>query len=127
MVGKFIKITLLLFISVIILSLMTACSGSASLPNGDYEGPGVTVPATESVSRFLPENFTVKGNKLTFSMNTAKVGSDEYTKITIQYTYKITENELILTNSSGEEYGVFTFESKDNRTIIIGGEEYIRK
>jgi hypothetical protein len=101
---------------------VTACGGG-SLPNGEYEGPGVEAYASESVSHYLPKNFTVKGNKIIATMNF----TDESRSVSIEYTYKITDNELSLTNSSGDNSGVYTFKVKDKKTVIIGGEEYTRK
>ena len=124
---KHMRIIRLFCLVLIILLVITACGGGSSLPNGEYTGPGVTAFASESVSHFLPGNFTVKGDKMVFTMNFESEGSNDFRGISIEYTYKITDNELRLTNSSGENSGVYTFEVKDKKTVIIGGEDYIRK
>ena len=124
---KHMRIIILFCLVHIILLAITACGGGSSLPNGEYTGPGVTAFASESVSYFLPENFTVKGDKIVFTMNFASEGSNDFRDISIEYTYKIAGDELRLTNSSGDNSGVYTFAVKDKKTVIIGGEEYIRK
>jgi len=114
-----------IFIIIFTAALLSACSGGA-IANGDYEGPGVTVQSSESLSIFIPENFTVKGNKFTIKISLAGIG--EYSQaFTIEYTYKVSDGELTLLNSDGNVYGTFPFEKIDGKTFLIGGEEYKRK
>ena len=122
------KTGILLLISCVFLVSLVGCSGGGPLPDGEYEGPGVAIETGNALSIFLPENFTVNGNKLKIAINGRRAGSnEEFSKIVVEYTYKVIDKELVLTNSSGDTYGVFSFEGKDNRAVIIGGEEYHRK
>jgi len=112
---------------IIFTTVLSACNNNGgSIANGDYEGPGVTVQVTESLSNFIPENFTVKGNQFTIKITTS--GAGEYSQVfTIVYTYKVLDGELTLINSSGEESGIYSFEKIDGKTVLINGAEYKKK
>lgn len=129
-------------VSVVVLALMFACSGGDPidsgpilLPNGQYERSGGTPnpEADSDLSRFIPLTFSIKGSELTAPFEAAPAGKDgeitddDVVYVPQTYLYAVTDGELFLVNRIGDTLAVFSFETKDDRTVIIGGQEFQRK
>jgi len=108
-----ISIFMIVIIIIAMFSMLAACSGGSSLPDGIYEHK-------EGYYRPLCDEFIVKGKKIIIDSYFKGIRYTAYV-----YTYKIKGNEIMLIDEDGNE-DFYSFEKKSDKTYFIDGDQYTK-